>query len=120
MRFLPGTGSLKVFEAVGRHLNFSRAAQALNVTPAAVSHQIKELEDQLGQRLIERNSRSMRLTEAGQVLHAAVSDALNGLNRAMARMDKNRDHARLKVSASTSIAAKWLVPRLDDYMKLHP
>jgi LysR family glycine cleavage system transcriptional activator len=120
MRFLPGTGSLKVFEAAGRHLNFTRAAQELNVTPAAISHQIKELEDQIGQRLIERTSRSMRLTDAGHILHAAVSDALAGLNRALLRLDKSRDQARLKVSASTSIAAKWLVPRLDDYMKLHP
>jgi LysR family glycine cleavage system transcriptional activator len=119
MRFLPGTGSLKVFEAAGRHLNFTRAAEELNVTPAAVSHQIKEFEDQLGRRLIERTSRSMRLTEAGQILHAAVGEALSGLNRSLARMDKSRDAARLKVSASTSVAAKWLVPRLDDYMKLH-
>ena len=120
MRFLPGTGSLKVFEAAGRHLNFTRAAQELNVTPAAISHQIKELEDQIGQRLIERTSRSMRLTDAGHILHAAVGDALAGLNRALLRLDKSRDQARLRVSASTSIAAKWLVPRLDDYMKLHP
>ena len=120
MRFLPGTGSLKAYESAGRHLNFTRAAQELNVTPAAVSHQIKELEDQLGQRLIERTSRSMRLTEAGRILHAAVGEALSGLNRALARLDKGRDNARLRVSASTSIAAKWLVPRLDDYMKLHP
>ncbi|MGE0008365.1 MAG: transcriptional regulator GcvA [Parvibaculaceae bacterium] len=120
MRFLPGTGSLKAFEAAGRHLSFTRAAQELNVTPAAVSHQIKELEDQIGQRLIERTSRSMRLTDAGRILHAAVGEALAGLNRALTRMDKSRDEARLKVSASTSIAAKWLVPRLDDYMKLNP
>jgi LysR family transcriptional regulator, glycine cleavage system transcriptional activator len=120
MRFFPGTGSLKAFEAAGRHLNFTRAAEELNVTPAAISHQIKEFEDQLGRRLIERTSRSMRLTEAGQILHVAVGEALAGLNRAMARMDKSRDNMRLKVSASTSIAAKWLVPRLDDYMMLNP
>ena len=120
MRFLPGTGSLKVFEAAGRHLNFTRAAEELNVTPAAVSHQIKEFEDQLGRRLFERTSRSMRLTEPGQILHAAVGEALSSLNRALTRMDRSRDASRLKVSASTSIAAKWLVPRLDDYMKLHP
>jgi LysR family transcriptional regulator, glycine cleavage system transcriptional activator len=120
MRYLPGTGSLKVFEAAGRHLNFTRAAQELNVTPAAVSHQIKEFEDQLGLRLIERTSRSMRLTEAGQILHKATGDALDGLNQALSRLQKTRDNARLKVSASTSIAAKWLVPRLDDFMKAHP
>jgi LysR family transcriptional regulator, glycine cleavage system transcriptional activator len=120
MRFLPGTGSLKMFEAAGRHLNFTRAAEELNVTPAAISHQIREFEDQLGRRLIERTSRTMRLTDAGQILHAAVGEALSGLNRALTRMDKSRDTARLRVSASTSVAAKWLVPRLDDYMKLHP
>ncbi len=117
MRFLPGTGSLKVFEAAGRHLNFTRAAEELNVTPAAVSHQIKEFEDQLGRRLFERTSRSMRLTEPGQILHAAVGEALSNLNRALTRMDRSRDTARLKVSASTSVAAKWLVPRLDDYIE---
>lgn len=120
MRFLPGTGSLKVFEAAGRHLNFTRAAQELHVTPAAISHQIKEFEDQLGLRLIERTSRSMRLTEAGETLHKAVSEALGGLNRAVARLEKPKDSRRLRVSASTSIAAKWLVPRLDEYMQRHP
>jgi LysR family glycine cleavage system transcriptional activator len=120
MRFLPGTGSLKAFEAAGRHLNFTRAAEELNVTPAAVSHQIKEFEDQLDRRLFDRTSRAMRLTEAGQILHAAVGEALSSLNRALTRLDRSRDTARIKVSASTSIAAKWLVPRLDDYMKLHP
>lgn len=120
MRFLPGTGSLKVFEAAGRHLNFTRAAQELNVTPAAISHQIKEFEDQLGLRLIERTSRSMKLTEAGETLHRAVSEALGGLNRAMARLEAPKNSQRLKVSASTSVAAKWLVPRLDEYMRRHP
>lgn len=119
MRFLPGTGSLKVFEAAGRHLNFTRAAQELHVTPAAVSHQIKEFEEQLGERLMERTSRSMRLTEAGQILHVAVGEALAGLNRALQQLQRGITR-RIKVSASTSIAAKWLVPRLDDYMQLHP
>lgn len=119
-RFIPGTGSLKAYEAAARHLNFTRAAEELHVTPAAVSHQIKEFEDQLGQRLIERTSRSMRLTAAGEILHAAVTEALEGLARALQRIERGRETARLKVSASTSVAAKWLVPRLDDYMKLMP
>ena len=117
-RAIPGTGALKAFEAAGRHLNFTRAAEELHVTPAAISHQIKEFEDQLGQRLIERTSRSMRLTPAGEILHAAVGEALDGLTRAQARMQRGRNSTRLKVSASTSIAAKWLVPRLDEYMKI--
>lgn len=62
----------------------------------------------------------MRLTPAGEILHTAVSEALEGLGRASIRMQRGRDRSRLKVSASTSVAAKWLVPRLDDYMKLAP
>jgi LysR family glycine cleavage system transcriptional activator len=119
-RFIPGTGSLRAFEAAGRHLNFTRAAEELHLTPAAISHQIKEFEDQLGQRLLERTSRSMRLTPAGEILHAAVGEALEGLGRAAGRLQRERDTSRLKVSASTSVAAKWLVPRLDDYMKISP
>jgi LysR family glycine cleavage system transcriptional activator len=119
-RPIPGTGSLRVFEAAGRHLNFTRAAEELHVTPAAVSHQIKEFEDQLDIRLLERTSRSMRLTSAGEILHAAVTEALAGLSRAVGQMQRQRDSTALKVTASTSIAARWLVPRLDDFMKEMP
>src|SRR5689334_20795539 len=100
-RFIPGTGSLKVFEAAGRHLNFTRAAAELHVTPAAVSHQIKEFEDQLDIRLLERTSRSMRLTPAGEILHAAVTEALAGLGRAVGQLQRRRDAAALRVTAST-------------------
>ncbi len=120
VRPIPGTGSLRVFEAAGRHLNFTRAAEELHVTPAAVSHQIKEFEEQLDIRLLERTSRSMRLTAAGEILHAAVSEALAGLTRAVGQMQRQRDSTALKVTASTSIAARWLVPRLDDFMKTMP
>jgi LysR family glycine cleavage system transcriptional activator len=120
VRPIPGTGSLRVFEAAGRHLNFTRAAEELHVTPAAVSHQIKEFEDQLDIRLLERTSRSMRLTSAGEILHVAVTEALAGLSRAVGQMQRRRDSAALKVTASTSIAARWLVPRLDDFMKEMP
>lgn len=120
VRPIPGTGSLRVFEAAGRHLNFTRAAEELHVTPAAVSHQIKEFEDQLDLRLLERTSRSMRLTEAGEILHAAVTEALAGLGRAVGSMQRRRDNAALRVTASTSVAARWLVPRLDDFMKAMP
>lgn len=120
VRPIPGTGSLRVFEAAGRHLNFTRAAEELHVTPAAVSHQIKEFEEQLDIRLLERTSRSMRLTAAGEILHAAVTEALAGLTRAVGQMQRRRDSAALKVTASTSIAARWLVPRLDDFMQAMP
>jgi DNA-binding transcriptional LysR family regulator len=67
-RLLPGTRALRTLEAAARHLNFTRAADELGLTPAAVSHQIKEIEDQLGIVLFTRTSRTIRLTEAGAVL----------------------------------------------------
>ena len=67
-RMLPGTRALRTLEAAGRHLNFTRAADELGLTPAAVSHQIKEIEDQIGMALFSRTSRTIRLTEAGAVL----------------------------------------------------
>jgi LysR family transcriptional regulator, glycine cleavage system transcriptional activator len=74
---LPGLGSLKTLEAAGRHMSFTRAAGELGVTPAAVSHQIREFETMLGVQLFHRTSRSMRHTQAGEVLHAAVCDSLD-------------------------------------------
>ena len=70
LRHIPGLQSLKAFDAACRHLNFTRAAQELNVTPAAVSHQIKELEEAVGVPLFQRTSRHMQLTRHGQLLQA--------------------------------------------------
>jgi LysR family glycine cleavage system transcriptional activator len=117
---LPGIRALKTLEAAGRHLNFSRAAAELGLTPAAVSHQIKEFEEQLGVGLFLRSSRSMELTPAGEILHAAATEAVHGLTRAVARIQKVRSNMRLRISASTSIAAKWLVPRLERFMQRWP
>ena len=66
-RFVPGTRALRTLEAAARHLKFTRAADELGLTPAAVSHQIKEFEDQLGVLFFARTSRTVRLTEAGAV-----------------------------------------------------
>ena len=77
-------GRARAFEAAARHLNFSRAADELGLTPAAVSYQIKDIEAQLGLALFARTSRSIRLTPAGEAL-AAPPDALDGLRRATAR-----------------------------------
>ena len=74
---IPGTRALRTLEAAGRHLNFTRAADELGLTPAAVSHQIKEIEDQFGVELFTRTSRTMRLTEAGAVLFEASIEALD-------------------------------------------
>jgi LysR family glycine cleavage system transcriptional activator len=120
MRRVPGLNTLKTLEAAGRHMSFTRAASELGVTPAAVSHQIREFEDQLGVRLFQRTSRKMRHTTGGEILHAAVSDALENINRAVARLQKTGNKQRLKVTGFPSITAKCLVPRLDRFLEIVP
>lgn len=120
-RLLPGTRALRTLEAAARHLNFTRAADELGLTPAAVSHQIKEIEDQLGLVLFTRTSRTIRLTEAGTVLFEASTDALDLLGRAVSRAQKlTRGTALLKVTLDAQFASKWLMRRVDDFRKHHP
>ncbi|TPJ20809.1 transcriptional regulator GcvA [Mesorhizobium sp. B2-7-2] len=120
-KLLPGTRALRTFEAAARHLNFTRAADELGLTPAAVSHQIKEIEDQLDLVLFTRTSRTIRLTEAGNVLLEASVDALDLLNRAVSRARKmTRGTALLKVTLDAQFATKWLMRRVDDFRKQKP
>ncbi|TIX41485.1 MAG: LysR family transcriptional regulator, partial [Mesorhizobium sp.] len=120
-RLLPGTRALRTFEAAARHLNFTRAADELGLTPAAVSHQIKEIEDQLDLALFTRTSRTIRLTEAGNVLFEASIDALDLLNRAVSRARKmTRGTALLKVTLDAQFATKWLMRRVDDFRQQKP
>ncbi|MER9297494.1 transcriptional regulator GcvA [Mesorhizobium sp. M0621] len=120
-RLLPGTRALRTLEAAARHLNFTRAADELGLTPAAVSHQVKEIEDQLGLVLFTRTSRTIRLTEAGTVLFEASTDALGLLGRAVSRAQKlTRGAALLKVTLDAQFASKWLMRRVDDFRKHQP
>jgi LysR family transcriptional regulator, glycine cleavage system transcriptional activator len=120
MNRIPGLSALKTLEAAGRLLSFTKAAGELGVTPAAVSHQIREFEDQLGMRLFQRTSRSMRHTPAGQMLHETVAEALNSISRTVSRLQRAGSKKRLKVTAYPSITAKWLVPRLDRFLEMVP
>jgi LysR family glycine cleavage system transcriptional activator len=116
MRLLPGMRALRTLEAAARHLNFTRAADELGLTAAAVSHQIKELEDQLGLVLFTRTSRTMRLTEAGSLLYDAAGDALDLLNRAVSRAQKTaRGAGQLKVSVDPHFATRWLMRRVEAF-----
>lgn len=120
-KLLPGTRALRTFEAAARHLNFTRAADELGLTPAAVSHQIKEIEDQLDLVLFTRTSRTIRLTEAGNLLLEASVDALDLLNRAVSRARKmTRGTALLKVTLDAQFATKWLMRRVDDFRRQKP
>ncbi|TPM30110.1 transcriptional regulator GcvA [Mesorhizobium sp. B2-3-4] len=118
---LPGTRALRTLEAAARHLNFTRAAEELGLTPAAVSHQIKEIEDQLGIVLFTRTSRTIRLTEAGTVLYEAATDTLDLLGRAVMRARKlARGTEFLKVTLDAQFAAKWLMRRVENFRKQYP
>ncbi|AZO52132.1 MAG: transcriptional regulator GcvA [Mesorhizobium sp.] len=118
---LPGTRALRTLEAAARHLNFTRAADELGLTPAAVSHQIKEIEDQLGMVLFTRTSRTIRLTEAGTVLYEAATDTLDLLGRAVMRARKMaRGTEFLKVTLDAQFAAKWLMRRVENFRKQRP
>ena len=122
MRALPGTRALRTLVSAGRHLNFTRAADELGLTPAAVSYQIKEIEDQIGVRLFVRSSRAIHLTSEGEVLLEAASDALDTISRAAARIRKmsRSTTTQLKVTVDPHFATKWLMRRVENFRKLHP
>ncbi|MGF6174277.1 transcriptional regulator GcvA [Ensifer sp. 4252] len=120
-RMLPGTRALRTFEAAGRHLNFTRAADEVGLTPAAVSYQIKEIEDQLGLVLFTRTSRSIQLTPAGAVVFEAAVQALETLQRAVGRARRMaRGAQQLRVSLSPRFATNWLLPRLSQFRAANP
>lgn len=120
-RMLPGTRALRTFEAAARLLNFTRAADEVGLTPAAVSYQIKEIEDQLGVVLFTRTSRTIQLTPAGAVLFEATADALDTLHRAAGRARRmTRNAAHLRVSLSARFATNWLLPRLAQFGAANP
>ncbi len=116
----PGLRSLRAFDAAARHLSFTRAADDMGVTPAAISNQIKELEDQLGVQLFQRTSRTMRLTREGDILAAAAHESIEVLSRALHRLRRLENRNQIRVSSTPSVAAKWLVPRLDNFLEAFP
>ena len=117
---LPPVNSLVVFEAAARLLSFTQAAAELNVTQAAVSRQIRVLEDHLGQPLFRRGHRSIRLTPAGARLQAAVAMGLEHIaNTAIAiRSEPTAD--QITVSTSIAFATFWLMPRIARFRAAHP
>ncbi len=117
---LPPLSALKGFEAASRHLSFTRAAEELHVTQAAVSHQVKALEEFLGVALFRRLPRSLALTEAGQAYLPAVRRAFETLSDATARAMAASQRETLTVSVLPSFAARWLVPRLGRFLRDHP
>jgi len=119
-RQLPPLNALRAFEAAGRHLSFRKAAEELGVTPAAISHQVKTLEEYCGAPLFRRLTRALLLTDAGQAALPLLGEGLDNLEEAAAGMRSQEDTPLLTVSVSPSFAAKWLVPRLDRFRAAYP
>ena len=119
-RRLPPLNALRAFEAAARHLSFTKAAEELYVTQAAVSHQVKALEAALGVQLFRRLNRRLMLTDAGQLYLPALTEAFDGIDAATARLRADEDAGRLSVSVANSLAAKWLLPRLPRFRERHP
>lgn len=119
-RRLPPLNALRAFECAARHLSFTKAADELHVTQAAISHQIKGLEDWLGMPLFRRLNRALVLTEAGESYLPAVKDALDTLSHATERLLRRDGSGALTISTMPSFAAKWLVMRLGRFQGRHP
>ena len=109
-----------MFEAAARLGNFALAAAELYVTPAAISQQIKKIEERLGSRLFERAGRGIRLSPVGQRFRLEVHDALKALDDAVARVRQQQSDRHFSISTVGAFAARWLVPRLDRWRADHP
>ena len=119
-RPLPPLNALRAFESAARHLSFTKAAAELNVTPAAVGHQVKALEDLLQLRLFRRMTRALRLTDAGQVALPMLGEGFDRLAQAVEQMRAHSESGLLTISVSPSFGAMWLVPRLEQFRRQHP
>lgn len=117
---LPPLNALKVFESAARHQSLKQAAQELNVTPAAISHQVKLLEEYLGIQLFRRLNRGLELTPAARAGLPQLSAGFEALSQAVATMRPQADSGQLTISAAPSFATRWLVPRLHRFFSAHP
>lgn len=112
--------ALRTFEAVASRLSFAKGAEALNVTPAAVSSQIRALEQRLKQPLFRRHGRQISLTEAGQKLLPGVQRGLAELRQAVEVVSQDRSEGVLNVTMMPSFLQKWLMPRLAKFYNAKP
>ncbi len=117
---LPSLNALRAFEAAARHLSFSKAAEELHVTPAAISHQIKGLEDYLDVQLFHRLNKSLALTEQAQAGLAKLQEGFDALAEGVDEILGHQSANSLNVGVTPSLAAKWLVPRLPRFATRHP
>jgi LysR family glycine cleavage system transcriptional activator len=120
MRKLPPLRSLYAFEAAARHGSFKAAALELGVTPTAISHQIRLLEETCGQRLFQRRPRPLVLTAAGERLFPALRNGFDALANAVASIAETPGYPPLRLTSPNAFASRWLVPRLPQWREIHP
>jgi LysR family transcriptional regulator, glycine cleavage system transcriptional activator len=119
MKRLP-IGPLRAFDVAARHLNLSAAAQEMNVTHAAVSRQVKQLEERLGVKLFERLPRGLKLTAHGALLAEGTRQAFDRLASAVEDVSIPAVRRKLTISTFASFAARWLMPRIGGFSELFP
>jgi LysR family transcriptional regulator, glycine cleavage system transcriptional activator len=117
---LPPLNALRVFEAAARHLSFKEAANELSITQAAVSHQIKSLEEYLGVQLFKRAGRGVQLTEAARAALPRLRDGFDALAAAVETIHVRADETDLQITAPPVFTARWLMPRLANFQKVEP
>ncbi|TVQ58920.1 MAG: transcriptional regulator GcvA [Rhodobacteraceae bacterium] len=117
---LPPLTALRAFEVAARRMSFAKAAEELGVTPAALSYQIKQLEEHLGVSLFHRLNRAVTLTEAGRALRPGVAEGFDALREAVRALDGIREGRALTITAGPAFTAKWLAPRLFHFLERHP
>jgi LysR family transcriptional regulator, glycine cleavage system transcriptional activator len=117
---LPPLTALRAFDAAARHMSFARAAAELHVTPAALSFQIKSLEDHLGVPVFRRLNRQVELTQAGRTLASGTQGAFETLAKSWAATRRLQNTSSLTITAGPALTAKWLAPRMYDFARSHP
>ncbi|QND44262.1 LysR family transcriptional regulator (plasmid) [Rhizobium lusitanum] len=118
-RILPSLSALRAFEAAARYRNFSNAAEELNVTTSAISHQIRLLEEWLKIPLFVRSSRPLKLTEAGAAYFNSVTNAFDRVSATTRQLTTGTARETLSLSTMHSFATNWLVPRLPRFREMH-
>lgn len=120
MNRLPPLKSLQAFEAAGRHLSFTEAANELNVTPGAISQQIRMLEDFLEVKLFKRLNRLIVLTDDGHLFLPFIRNGFEQFAEAVASLREKSSHGPLTITSAPSFVSKWLIPRLASFKSEHP
>ena len=117
---LPPLNALRVFEAAARHLSFKEAAAELHITQAAVSHQVKSLEEYLDVRLFRRSARGVQLTDAARACLPKLREGFDALAAAVETIRERGEEAELVITAPPVFTARWLMPRLAEFSKREP